>query len=69
MIGKFSIVLGPVLIGAVALMARSMGYEGHMASRISILSVSILFIAGGLLLYFVDEEKGKRETAYLSEKD
>jgi UMF1 family MFS transporter len=69
MIGKFSIVLGPVLIGAVALMARSMGYEGHMASRISILSVSVLFIAGGLLLYFVDEEKGKRETAYLSEKD
>jgi len=66
MVGKFSIVLGPVLIGAVALMAQSMGYEGHMASRISILSVSILFITGGLLFYFVDEEKGKREASYLS---
>jgi len=66
MIGKFSIVLGPVLIGAVALMAQSMGYEGHIASRISISSVSVLFITGGLLFYFVDEEKGKREAAYLS---
>jgi len=48
MIGKFSIVLGPVLIGAVALMAQSMGYEGHIASRIGISSVSVLFITGGI---------------------
>ena len=69
MIGKFSIILGPVLIGAVALMAQSMGYEGHIASRISISSVSVLFITGGLLFYFVDEEKGKREAAYLSKSN
>ncbi len=69
MIGKFSIVLGPVLIGSVALMAQSMGYEGHIASRIGISSVSVLFITGGILFYFVDEEKGKREAAYLSKSN
>jgi UMF1 family MFS transporter len=38
---------------------------GRMASRISIGSVLILFLVGGILLYFVDEEKGKAEAAYL----
>jgi UMF1 family MFS transporter len=66
MIGKFSIVLGPVLIGSVALMSQSMGLESHIASRISISAVSLLFILGGLLFFFVDEEKGKREVYYLS---
>lgn len=66
MIGKFSIVLGPLLIGAVAVLVRSLGYGDHLASRISIASVSLLFIAGGILFFFVDEERGKREAQYLS---
>ena len=68
MIGKFSVVLGPLLIGAVAVLARSLGYGDHLASRISIASVSLLFIAGGLLFFFVDEERGKREARYLSHR-
>ena len=68
MIGKFSVILGPVLIGATGLLARSMGYGGHIASRISIASVSLFFIAGGILFYFVNEEKGKEKAEYLSEK-
>jgi UMF1 family MFS transporter len=67
MIGKFSIVLGPVLIGSVALISQSMGLESHIASRISISAVSFLFILGGILFFFVDEEKGKREVQYLCE--
>lgn len=50
MLGKFAAVVGPLLIGLVSLLTRD--------SRLAILSIVILFIAGGLLLWFVDEEKG-----------
>jgi UMF1 family MFS transporter len=40
---------------------------GQLASRWSIGSLLILFLVGAILFYFVDEEKGKREVAYLSE--
>jgi UMF1 family MFS transporter len=56
MVGKLSIVLGPLLIGAVALAVRALGFASETASRISITSVSILFIAGGILFYLVDED-------------
>jgi len=68
MIGKFSIVLGPVLIGSAALISQSMGLESHIASRIGISAVSLLFILGGLLFFFVDEEQGKKEVQYLSQQ-
>ena len=38
----------------------------HLASRLSIASILSLFPAGGILFYFVDEEKGQRGVAYLS---
>jgi UMF1 family MFS transporter len=49
MLGKFAAVLGPVMIGSVAALTDS--------SRLAMLSISILFIAGGVLLYCVDEER------------
>ena len=61
MLGKFAAVMGPILMAAVILLVRSMGYSGNIASRASITSISLLFIAGGTLLYFVNEEKGKEE--------
>jgi len=39
---------------------------GHLASRSGMASLLILFVIGGVLLYFVDEEKGKREAAKLT---
>ena len=66
LIGKFSVVAGPVFMGGTALLVRSMGYASNIASRVSITSIAILFIAGGMLLYFVDEQAGKREAQYLS---
>ena len=51
MLGKFAAVLGPIMMGVVSLTTQS--------PRLSILSVSILFIAGGILLYFVNEQKAK----------
>lgn len=51
MLGKFAAVLGPIMMGLVSITTQS--------PRLSILSVSILFIAGGILLYFVDGNKAK----------
>ena len=51
MLGKFAAVLGPIMMGVVSLTTQS--------PRLSILSISILFIAGAILLYYVDEEKAK----------
>ena len=61
MLGKFAAVLGPIMMGVVSLTTQS--------PRLSILSVSILFIAGGILLYFVNENKAKEMlTDYAIEK-
>ncbi|MDB9822871.1 MFS transporter [Deltaproteobacteria bacterium] len=57
MIGKFAVVIGPVLMGGVGLLIRNMGYSAEIASRASITSISILFLAGGALLYFVKEDR------------
>lgn len=51
MLGKFAAVLGPIMMGVVSLLTQS--------PRLSMLSVSILFISGGILLYFVNEEQAK----------
>jgi UMF1 family MFS transporter len=55
MLGKFAAVLGPIMMGVVSLLTQS--------PRLSMLSISILFIAGGILLYYVDEEKAKNALA------
>lgn len=66
MLGKFAAIIGPVLIGVAGLFARDvMGLSEMLSSRLSILSVSILFIAGGWLLSRVNEEQGRREAAVL----
>jgi len=51
MMGKFAAVLGPLMMGWVAIITQS--------PRLSILSVLLLFIAGAVLLALVDEEKGR----------
>jgi len=55
MLGKFAAVLGPIMMGVVSVLTQS--------PRLSMLSISILFIAGGILLYYVDEEKAKSALA------
>ncbi len=66
MLGKFAAVLGPAIMGGVGLIAHSLGYNSNTASRISISAIAILFMIGGTLLYFVNEEKGKKEARHLS---
>jgi len=66
MLGKFAAVIGPVLMGGVGLFVKFLGYSSDIASRLSITSLSVLFLAGGILFYFVNEEKAKEEVKYLT---
>jgi UMF1 family MFS transporter len=52
MLGKFAAVLGPLMIGTIAAITDS--------SRLGMLSVTVLFISGGILLYFVDEKRARQ---------
>ncbi len=61
MLGKFAVVVGPVLMGGFGLLVRHAGYSADIASRAGITSVGLLFLVGGVLLYFVNEEQGRRE--------
>jgi UMF1 family MFS transporter len=79
MLGKFAVIFGPALMGVVGLCAKKIMMPasptpeqitaiGHLASRCSMASILILFLIGAALLHFVDENKGRAEAAYLSEK-
>jgi UMF1 family MFS transporter len=70
MLGKFAAIIGPVLIGLVSLAARNILMPvsptpeqltgvAHLASRWGIGSVLLLFIIGGALFYFVDEDNAR----------
>jgi UMF1 family MFS transporter len=77
MLGKFAAIVGPVLMGLTGSMAKKLLLlppmpteaqiiaTGLTATRLSIVSVIVLFIAGGVLFYFVDEEKGKKQLEQL----
>ncbi|GLI35979.1 MFS transporter [Desulforhabdus amnigena] len=52
LLGKFAAVIGPFLMGWVGIIMGN--------TRYSILSISLLFLCGGALLYFVNEEEGQR---------
>jgi len=52
-------VIGPIVMGGVGLLIRYMGYSSDIASRASITSISFFFIAGGTLLYFVNEDRDR----------
>ncbi len=78
MLGKFAAILGPALIGLVGLVTRrilmppnpteqQMFEVGQTAARWGIGSIIILFAIGGILFYFVDEEKGRKEANFLEQ--
>jgi len=76
MLGKFAAILGPLLIGFFGLVAKrilmppsptpeQMTYVTRLAARWGIASIILLFVIGGILLFLVDEEKGRMEAASL----
>jgi UMF1 family MFS transporter len=76
MLGKFATIIGPSLMGVVGLIVKHLLMPPsptpvqieqieHLAARWGISSLLVLFLIGGILLYYVNEEKGKAEIRYL----
>ena len=61
MLGKFAAVIGPVLMGLVGVLTGN--------PRHAILSILVLFIGGGIILYFVDEKEGAQIARELEQKN
>lgn len=58
MTGKFAAIFGPILMGGTGyIMSKVFNYSENTALRMSILSISILFIAGGIILNFSKEKR------------
>jgi len=51
MIGKFAAVLGPLTVGGVTLLVRSLGAESTIAARAGIASIIIFFLRGEEYLF------------------
>jgi UMF1 family MFS transporter len=77
MLGKFAAIIGPTLMGTVALVARralmppqpsaaELVAVGRLATRWSLGSVVLLFAVGAVLFHFVDDERGRVEAARLA---
>jgi UMF1 family MFS transporter len=60
MLGKFAAVIGPVLMGLVGVLTGN--------PRHSILAIVVLFLGGGIILHFVDENEGIRIARELEQK-
>jgi MFS transporter, UMF1 family len=60
LVGKFSAILGPLLVGVAAFGIHRVGVQSHLASRLSMSSIVVFFIAGGLLLIMA--EANRRQT-------
>ena len=61
MLGKFAAVIGPVLMGLVGVLTGN--------PRHSILAIAVLFLGGGIILYWVDESEGIRIARELEQKN
>jgi UMF1 family MFS transporter len=65
MLGKFAVIFGPILLGTANIVAGYFVTDKSDASRIGILSIVLLFVAGAFLLTKVDDKKAKVEKIYL----
>ncbi|MEJ2363776.1 MAG: MFS transporter, partial [Deltaproteobacteria bacterium] len=61
MLGTFAAVIGPILMGLVSLLTGN--------PRHSILSIAVLFVAGAIILCFVDEKQGARIAQEMEAKE
>jgi len=68
LMGKFAAVIGPGLIGTVAILFRTIGFESEISSRMSIASISLLFIAGGATLSFVNEQRARAQASHFEKQ-
>lgn len=57
LISKFSVILGPMLVAFVTLLCHRAGVSDALSSRLGMSSVSLVFIAGGVLLFLAEKER------------
>ncbi len=57
LVGKFSAILGPLLVGAVAFGMHRAGVQSHLASRIAMSSIVLFFVTGGFLFMKADAKR------------
>ncbi|MDC0036991.1 MFS transporter [bacterium] len=62
-VGKFSVIIGPLLLSGVAMGLHHLGVASNLASRMSLGSLILLFVIGGLLLMQV-----KKPQRFLNDK-
>jgi len=55
--GRFAVIVGPTVVGSVAFLTHKAGLASQIASRVGMSSLSVLFLAGGLLLLWVELKK------------
>lgn len=63
LISRFSIVLGPLLVGGVTLLCHHIGISDILSSRLGMSSITLTFAAGGILLLLAEQERKRRITA------
>lgn len=61
MLGKFAVVVGPLLVGLTGILATRLGASQDLASRIGITSIALMFLIGGGCLFFVRVESSAEE--------
>ena len=59
LVGKFSAIIGPMVVGAVAFWMHRAGASSHFSSRIAMSSILVFFISGGILLLKAEAERKK----------
>jgi len=62
-VGKFSAIIGPVLVGMVAFWTHKAGVDSHLSSRIAMSSIIVFFITGGWLLFKAESARIAEEAA------
>jgi UMF1 family MFS transporter len=55
-VSRFAVILGPAVVGSVAFLTRRAGLESVLASRIGMSSISVLFVAGAVLLLLANKK-------------
>jgi MFS transporter, UMF1 family len=63
LVGKFSAIVGPMLVGAVALWTHRAGVDSHLSSRLAMSSIIVFFITGGWLLFKAESARKAEEAA------
>ncbi len=61
LISRFSIIIGPLLVGQVTLLLHFLKFSDSFSSRLGMSSIIIVFIGGAILLVYAEKERKRRK--------